>query len=201
MWALFHSSFKHTLSTTLGYNPTAAAAVTAQAKARYKKIIARVPEFEPGDRFATNLVSCAMLGAFLLALDEKPSVEQVTDYYERAMMTPLMKWFCRMSGKAKFSAKDLRSMRQTAALRAADRNPYSWNMELHEYPDGSGYEARFTSCGICTLMTELGLYEFTPALCHLDYAMNAAAHGKARFVRSHTLASGGPYCDCGYKRK
>ncbi len=40
-------------------------------------------------------------------------------------------------------------MQATAALKAADRNPYSWNMEYYAYPDGSGYEARFTQCGIC----------------------------------------------------
>ena len=52
-------------------------------------------------------------------------------------------------------------MQATAALKAADRNPYSWNMEYYAYPDGSGYEARFTQCGICTLMKELGLYDLT----------------------------------------
>ena len=88
----------------------------------------------------------------------------------------------------------------TAALKAADRNPYSWNMEYYAYPDGSGYEARFTQCGICTLMKELGLYDLTPALCHLDYTM-AEAGETADFVREYTLASGGPYCDCGYRRK
>ena len=50
------------------------------------------------------------------------------------------------------------------ALRAGDRNPYSWNMDFYEYPDGSGYEARFSRCGICTLMQELGLQDLTPAL-------------------------------------
>ena len=53
-------------------------------------------------------------------------------------------------------------MKATAALKAADRNPYSWNMEFYEYPDGSGYEGRFTKCGICVLMKELGLYDLTP---------------------------------------
>ena len=33
---------------------------------------------------------------------------------------------------------------------------YSWNMEFYEYPDGSGYEGRFTKCGICVLMKKLG---------------------------------------------
>jgi len=101
---------------------------------------------------------------------------------------------------AGYEKKDIAGMQATAALKAADRNPYSWNMEYYPYADGSGYEARFFKCGICTLMQELGLYDLTPALCHLDYTM-AEAGGTADFVREYTLASGGPYCDCGYKKK
>jgi hypothetical protein len=91
-------------------------------------------------------------------------------------------------------------MKDTAALRAADRNPYSWNMEYLPYPDGSGYEARFTACGICALMKELGLFNLVPAMCRLDYTMSEAG-GASEFVREYTLASGGSYCDCGYKKK
>ena len=116
-----------------------------------------------------------------------------------SMMTAPMKWFCRMSGKKKFSEKDIQGMKATAALKAADRNPYSWNMEYLPYPDGSGYEARFTTCGICTLMKELGLFELVPAMCRLDYTMSEAG-GATEFVREYTLASDGPYCDCGYKK-
>ena len=73
-------------------------------------------------------------------------------------------------------------------------------MEYLPYPDGSGYEARFTTCGICTLMKELGLSHLVPAMCRLDYTMSEAG-GATEFVREYTLASGGPYCDCGYRRK
>ena len=38
------------------------------------------------------------------------------------------------------------------------------------------------------------------ALCRLDYTMSDAG-GVTDFVRQYTLASGGPYCDCGYKKK
>ena len=31
--------------------------------------------------------------------------------------------------------------------------------------------------------------------------IQAEAGGTADFVREYTLASGGPYCDCGYKKK
>ena len=199
MWALFEKSFKEKLVSVLGYDEQAAKKITAKAKPKYKEIIGGIPEFEKDDRFKMNIVNCAMLAAFLLQMEEKPDVKALTKYYAEAMMTKPMKWFCRMSGKSKFTAKDIAGMKKTAALNAADRNPYLWNMEFYPYEDGSGYEARFTKCGICALMKELGLYELTPALCHLDYTMSEAG-GASDFIRKYTLASGGPYCDCGYKK-
>lgn len=200
MWVLFRRSFRKKMVSVLGYDERRAARITREAKPRYRKIIANLPEFEKADRFKMNIVNCAMLSAFLLSMETKPPVEQLTEYYGQAMMIRPMKWFCRMSGKKKFSDKDIRGMKATAELKAADRNPYSWNMEFLPYPDGSGYEARFTKCGICTLMKELGLYEMVPAMCRLDYTMSEAG-GVSDFVREYTLASGGPYCDCGYRKK
>lgn len=200
MWFLFKNSFENKLVTVLGFDNETAKAVSLKAKPKYKEIISKLPEFEKDDRFKMNIVNCAMVVAFFLQMEEKPSVELLTDYYAKAMMTKPMKWFCRMGGKSKFSKKDIDGMKKTAALKAADRNPYSWNMDFYPYDDGSGYEARFSSCGICKLMKEYGIYELTPALCHLDYTMTEAS-GTAEFVRDYTLASGGPYCDCGYKKK
>jgi len=200
MWALFVGSFRKHLSSVLGYDSETAGKITAKAKQRYKEIIRSLPEFEKADRFRMNIVNCAMLSAFLLNLPEKPTVEKATAYYRESMMTGAMKWFCRQSGRKKFTDADVEGMKKTAALRAADRNPYSWNMDFLPYADGSGYEARFTACGICRLMKELGLYELVPAMCRLDYTMSEAG-GATEFVRQYTLASGGPYCDCGYKKK
>lgn len=200
MWTMFSGSFRRQLTEIFGLDKNTAKSVTSAAKKEYRSIIERIPEFEKADRFKANIVNSAMLGAFILHMPERPKTEQLTEYYAKSMMTPAMNWFCRKSGKKKFTPKDISGMEQTAALKAADRNPYSWNMELYPYADGSGYEARFTQCGICTLMKELGLYDLTPALCRLDYTM-AEAGGAADFVREYTLASGGPYCDCGYKRK
>ena len=200
MWALFSGSFRRRLVDVFGYDAETARAVARKARPKYRAIIEEIPPFEKGDRFQMNIVNCALLGAFILSMPSRPDVERLTDYYARAMMTRPMRWFCRKSGKGKFSKKDIAGMKATAALRAADRNPYSWNMDYIEYPDGSGYEGRFTQCGICTLMKKLGLYDLTPAMCRLDYTMSAAS-GATNFVRQYTLASGGPYCDCGYKKK
>jgi len=200
MWMLFGGSFEKNLGVVFGLDKKAAREVARRAKPKYKEIIRGLPEFEKADRFKMNLVNCAMLSAFVLSMPQRPAVEPLTDYYAKSMMTGPMQWFCRKSGKRKFTQKDIEGMKATAALKAADRNPYSWNMEYHEYPDGSGYEARFTRCGICTLMRELGLYDLVPAMCRLDYTMNEAG-GASDFVREYTLASGGPYCDCGYHKK
>ncbi|MCD7890006.1 MAG: L-2-amino-thiazoline-4-carboxylic acid hydrolase [Oscillospiraceae bacterium] len=198
MWMLFGKSFEKNLA-IFGIDEKTAKAIRKKAKSRYKEIITRVPEFEKADRFKMNLVNCALLCAFVLNMPERPDVGRLTEYYKDSMMTGPMNWFCRMSGRNKFTDKDLASLRATEKLRAADRNPYSWNMELYSYEDGSGYEARFTKCGICTLMRELRLYDLVPAMCRLDYTMTEAS-GVSDFVREYTLASGGPYCDCGYKK-
>ena len=200
MWALFAGSFQKQLTAVFGCGTDEAKTIAKRAKPKYKEILRDLPEFEKGDRFKMNIVNSAMLEAFVLSMPQRPNVEQLTEYYAKSMMTKPMRWFCRKSGKSKFTEKDIAGMKATAALRAADRNPYSWNMEFYEYPDGSGYEGRFTQCGICKLMKKLGLYDLTPALCHLDYTMSEAG-GATEFVREYTLASGGTYCDCGYKKK
>ena len=200
MWALFAESFQKQLTAVLNYTPETAAEIMKKAKPKYREILAKLPEFEKADHFKANLVNCAMLCAVVLSMPQRPEVGPLTDYYAKAMMTKPAKWAFRMSGKIKYTPKDIATMKATAALKAADRNPYSWNMDFREYPDGSGYEGRFTKCGICTLMKELGLYDLTPAMCHLDYTMSEAT-GVTNFVREYTLASGGPYCDCGYKKK
>lgn len=200
MWMLFRRSFQRNLTEVLNIDRPAASRITNCAKEKYREIIGNLPDFEKGDRFVVNIVNCAMFAAFCLEMKKKPSPEQMTVYYRESMTTGIMKQFCRMGGRRKFTKSDIASMQRTAAMKAADRNRYSWNMDFLLYADGSGYEARFSKCGICTLMGELGLSAYIPAMCRLDYTMSELG-GTDHFVREYTLAGGGPYCDCGYKRK
>ena len=125
MWVLFAGSFQKQLTVVFGYDEKTARSVTKKAKPKYKEIISDLPEFEKSDRFKMNIVNCAMLAAFILAMPKRPDVERLTVYYADAMMTKPMKWFCRKSGKNKFTKEDIDGMKATAALKAADRNPYS----------------------------------------------------------------------------
>ena len=200
MWFLFKNSFQKNLTEVYGYKKTDAKEMRKKAKKKYKKIISSLPDFEKGDRFQMNIVSCAQFASFYLQLPDKPTLEKTTEYYNKSMMTRTMKLFCRLSGKKKFTERDIEGMKKTANFRPADRNPYSWNMDFEEFADGSGYCAKFTKCGICALLKELGISEVTPAMCALDYAMSEAG-GADVFTRKYTLASGGPYCDCNYHKK
>ncbi|MGN1382085.1 MAG: hypothetical protein ACI4W2_04630 [Eubacterium sp.] len=69
-----------------------ASAVMAKAKVRYKEIIGKLPEFEKGDRFKGNIISCAMLSAIVLSVPERPNVNRMIIYYRQAMMISVMKW-------------------------------------------------------------------------------------------------------------
>lgn len=142
-----------------------------------------------------------MLGAFVPLYAQKTlSVDELTGILFKSDDDKVYEVALPPKRKEKFTAKDIAEMKKTAELKAADRNPYSWNMDFYEYSDGSGYEGRFTKCGICVLMKELGLFDLTPAMCRLDYTMSEAG-GATNFVRRYTIASGGSYCDCGYKKK
>jgi len=198
MWVLFAKSFEEKLVRVLHFNKEESKVIRKKAEKSYKEIIAKLPEFAKEDRFKMNIVNCALLSAFYLSMDRKPSLEEMTQYYKEAMMIKPMLLFCKISGKNKFSKKDIESLNQSSKRRDGDRNPYSWNFDVIMHEDG--YTACFTSCGICTLMKELGIEEIIPAMCRLDYTMSEAS-GASIFKRDYTLASGGPYCDCRYIRK
>ena len=53
--------------------------ITKKAKPQYRQIIRRLPEFEKADRFKMNLINCAMLGAFILSMPQRPEVDRLTE--------------------------------------------------------------------------------------------------------------------------
>ena len=92
MWTMFAGSFQKQLTVVFGYDVDTAKTITKKAKPKYREIISELPEFEKGDRFKMNIVNCAMIGAFVLSMPERPDVEWLTEYYAKSMMTKPMKW-------------------------------------------------------------------------------------------------------------
>ena len=134
MWALFAHSFRKQLTAVFGYDADMANGITRKAKPRYREIIAGLPEFENADRFKMNIVNCAMIGAFILSMPEHPDVEQLTEYYAKAMMTKPMKWFLPNERQKKFTEKDIADMKVTADLRAADQKSLLMEYGLFRIP-------------------------------------------------------------------
>ena len=86
MWILYRNSFRNHMVTILGVSGSDAEQITRLAKPKYKEIIAGLPEFEKADRFKMNIVNCALLAAFILSMPKRPGVEELTDFYAKAMM-------------------------------------------------------------------------------------------------------------------
>ena len=101
MWLIFNKSFQKNLTEVLKFDTKESRIITAAAKKKYKELIDKLPEFEKKDRFKMNIVSCAMMSAFLLSMPELLEVEAATEYYKQSMMTGFMQWFCRTGGKKK----------------------------------------------------------------------------------------------------
>ena len=196
MWAGYKGTFKKHLTKTLAEeNPSA---VMKEAHKRYKEILADVDEFDKGDRFIINIVNCALLSAVLLSVKKKYTLEQVRVYYRKAMCENTLTKLASKQSRS-YTQKGRELLKRQAKESEKITNPYSWKFTVEDGETINQYTATFYTCGICRLMNKLGLKEYIPAMCTLDYDM--AALGNTEFTREYTLASGGPYCDCHYNHK
>ena len=196
MWAAYKGTFKKQLSETLREeNP---GEVMKLAHKKYKEILADVDEFEKGDRFLKNILSCAMLSAVLLSVKNKYTVEEVRVYYRKAMCENFITKSAATKSKS-YTEKGRAKLKEQAKTSEKNTNPYFWKFTVEDGETINQYTATFYTCGICYLMTKLGLKEYIPAMCTLDYDM--AAMNNTVFTREYTLAGGGKYCDCHYDHK
>ena len=98
-----------------------------------------------------------------------------------------------------YTVKGREKLKAQALASEKNENPYSWKFSVEDGKTINQYTAYFYTCGICRLMTELGLKEYIPAMCTLDYDM--AELNDTVFTREQTLAGGGSLCDCHYDHK
>ena len=195
IWVVFKGSFKRQLTETLREHFPAK--VMKKAQRDYRAILSVVDDFDPDDRFVINILSCAMLSAILLNVETSYEVSEIQAYYEAAMNIPIMRFFVRHSRV--YTTKGQAAMKRRAERSQEITNPYSWKFTYEPGGTVNQYTAIFSTCGICRLMRELGLFQYVPALCAFDYAMNAMDH--TEFSRKYTLASGGSCCDCHYSHR
>ena len=192
MWTGFKGTFRKQLSKSFDErNP---AEVIKNASKKYRKILSGVDEFEKGDHFLMNILSCAMLSVVLL-LTKKIFPGRSPRLLPQGDVRKLSDESSRKKSRA-YTAKGRELLKSQAKESEKNTNPYSWKFSVEDGETLNQYTATFHTCGVCFLMTKLGLKEYIPARCRLDYDM--AALNNTAFSREFTLAVGGKYCDCHY---
>ncbi len=72
-------------------------------------------------------------------------------------------------------------------------------VKKYDFPNDDGFEKKRS---LSTCLYFAARYRLRLAfVSDILLSNNRRGRGVTDFVREHTLASGGPYCDCGYKRK
>ncbi len=196
MWAGYKSTFKKNLTQTL--DEERPSEIMKEAHKKYKDILADVTEFDKGDRFIINIVNCALLSSILLSVKKKYTVEQVREYYRRSMCDNALTQIASKKSRS-YTPKGREILKRQAKESESKTNPYTWKFSVEDGETINQYTAYFYTCGICYLMRKLGLEEYIPAMCTLDYDM--AELGNTEFTREYTLAGGGQYCDCHYNHR
>lgn len=132
MWTGFKGTFRKQLSKSFGEsNP---AEVMKNARKKYREILSGVDEFEKGDRFLMNILSCAMLSAVLFSTEKKYSLEEVRVYYRRAMCGNFLMKAAAKKSRA-YTAKGRELLKSQAKESEKNTNPYSWKFSESIYGD------------------------------------------------------------------
>lgn len=197
MWVVFSPSFRKHLQ-LLGSAPEQRSELMKKAKRIYYEIVNKIPEYGKNDILFTTILSAAILASVYICLDKKPSVGELTSYYETANNDSIVMQII-LKRTNVFSKKYQKKLKADAKKSQHTTNPYTWRYKFLAGPTSDSYAMLFDKCGIYNLMKDLGISEITPAMCAYDYGM--AKITNTVFTREYTLASGGPVCDCHYQKK
>ncbi len=195
MWTVFRPTFQKNTS-IIGVEDSKS--LMKKAKIKYYEILKDIPEYGENDVLLINLIGAAMYAAVYISLEKKPTIDQLSEYYEIAMNSNIvMKIFLKSSDY--YSKKYQNSLKKSAEKSQKSSNPYTWRFKVIQGDTLESFDAIFDKCGIWHMMNQLGIPEATPALCRYDYAM--AKLTNTVFTREQTLAGGGTMCDCHYRKK
>lgn len=197
MWCVFSPSFHKHLQ-LLDITLDGRSKLMKKAKRRYYVILDKIPEYGKDDILFVNILSAAMLASVYISMDKKPSIKKLTSYYEESMNNSIAMRIILKRTK-NFLKRHQKRLKNDAKKSQRATNPYTWRYKFIAGPTLDSYDAIFDKCGICNLMQDLGVPEITPAMCAYDYSM--AKLTNTDFTREYTLAEGGPFCDCHYRRK
>lgn len=190
-WLIYRGAILKNLSMLGVENPKE---VFRRANAIYRSEMQRLPEYGANDVLKLNLSHAVMLGAIYESCEEKPSVDQLAQFYRAVVLSPKLIRFA-FSRNDMVSPKRIKQETIRGEKSQSATHPYTWQYKVEQAGDRR-FTAVFTRCGICDYLNSRGLSEIIPAMCALDYAFGEV--GNHYFLRKQTLATGGRVCDCTY---
>ena len=128
MWALFGTSFERNLITVFELDGELPKWLHPRQSKNIRRLSASCRSLKRATASNEHCQLCHAVSLCSLHAGT-PGCGKINGLLRQAMMTPTMRWFCRMSGKKKFSRQDIDGMKTTAAFKAADRTPIpgTWN--------------------------------------------------------------------------
>ena len=148
MWTVYKGTFKKQLTKTL--REDSPNGVMKLARKKYKEILADVDEFEKGDGFLINILSCAMLSAVLLSVKNKYTVEEVRVYYRKAMCENFITKSVATKSKS-YTEKGRAKLKEHATKSQSNANPYSWKFTVEDGETINQYTATVFVQSMCRM--------------------------------------------------
>lgn len=168
-----------------------------QARAVYRREMARLPEYGEGDVLKLNLAQAVMLGAIYETCDPKPDIDTLTKFYHD-FLTHSRLLRKKMAKRDMLALAEVQRQVGIGKKSQGATHPFTWQFTV-EVEDADRFTATFTRCGIYDYLKSRGMAHIVPAMCAIDYDMGEISNHL--FLRNSTLATGGAVCDCHYVRK
>lgn len=144
MWTVFRPTFQKNTS-IIGVEDSKT--LMKKAKIKYYEILKDIPEYGENDVLLINLIGAAMYASVYISLEKKPTIDQLSEYYEIAMNSNIvMKIFLKSSNY--YSKKYQNSLIKSSEKSQKSSNPYTWRFKVIQGDTLESFDAIFDRCGM-----------------------------------------------------
>lgn len=191
-WIILSPLIEHSIRKRYGVEM--ADRVKKNGKKEYEKLVVNAPDLGRDNVMASNAYFAYVFVGAWLATDKKLKPENIAVVMKDVLA--VMKPFFATTNLNRDPKKWNRTMKKYAKWYDegnGQKYPATWKVHFDEHLHRDGDYYYFTSCPICSYLTDIGLGEIMKPLCETDSVMFAYQHGTLH--RDHTIASGGDICD------
>lgn len=166
-----------------------------KAKLIYKDLIVNAPNMGKGNTMVGNMYGAMVFVSILIASDFQMSHEEFSKLIHDTLEQ--FKWILNKRDLSNDKNQNYYYDFMDRYKKWYDKQDHnevvSWNVHVNRNLHTNGQYYEFTTCPIASYMKDLGLSEYTPCLCKMDYQM--FEYQNANLIRKQTIAKEDPICD------